>query len=201
MTAMLCLAEDGSNQARSEIGMRRIARLYPKVNLLILMNKKIIHCLLIIAFCLVCAGCGKSGSVVRVDATEGVCPVCQMKVKVTDPTASEIVFSDGNKLMFETAGDMIFFVLSQFEKEEPSELLKGRGDIEKLLMKDYNSKSYIDASKATLVHKSKINGPMGPEVFAFEKEEDARSFAEANGGSLTTLNTLTLDEIRNLRKR
>ena len=168
---------------------------------MILRNKNISLCMLLISFCLVGAGCGKSGGLVRADASEGVCPVCQMKVKVTDPTASEILFSDGNKLMFETAGDMIFFVLSEFEKEEPSEFIKGRGEIEKFLMKDYNSKNYIDASKATLVYKSKINGPMGPEVFAFEKEEDAKSFSEANGGSLTTLYTLDLEEIRNLRKR
>ena len=168
--------------------MRKIARLHAKISLLLL------------AFCLVCAGCGKSSGPIRADATEGVCPVCRMDVKASDPAMAEIIYSDGTKVMFETAGDMLTFYDAP-DKYEVTDAQKDRGNIDRILMKDYHSKAAIDARQAALVYKSKVNGPMGPDVFAFQNQQEARSFVETNGGSLLTFNDLTPEMVRNLRKK
>jgi len=123
-----------------------------------------------------------------------------MDVKASDPTMAEIYYSDGTKVMFETAGDMLTFY-SAPDKYEVTDVQKDRGNIERILMKDYNSKAGIDARQAALVYKSKVNGPMGPEVFAFQNQQEARSFVETNGGSLLTFNDLTPEMVRNLRKK
>ena len=145
-------------------------------------------------------GCGPSGGPVRANATEGICPVCQMTVKGSDPATAEIFYSDGKKLMFETAGDMLTFYNAP-EKYEVPEAQKDRQNIERILMKDYNSKAEVDARQTALVYKSRVNGPMGPDVFAFQNQDEARSFVETNGGSLLTFNDLTPEMVRNLRKK
>ena len=157
-------------------------------------------CLLLFAACFLSAGCGGAGGPIQADATEGVCPVCQMKVKATDPAMAEIIYSDGTKVMFETAGDMLTFYNAP-EKYEVTETQKDRAKIDRILMRDYNSKAEIDARRAALVYKSKINGPMGPDVFAFQSQDEARSFVETNGGSILTFADLTPEMVRNLRKK
>jgi copper chaperone NosL len=155
--------------------------------------------ILLVAF-FFCAACGKSDGPIKADATEGVCPVCRMDVKAADAATSEIFYSDGTKLMFETAGDMLTFYNAP-EKYEVTEAQKDRGKIDRIIMKDYNSKADIDARRATLVYKSRVNGPMGPDVFAFQSQDEARSFVETNGGSLLTFADLTPEMVRNLRKK
>lgn len=123
-----------------------------------------------------------------------------MDVKASDPAMAEIFYSDGTKVMFETAGDMLTFY-SAPDKYEVTDVQKDRGNIDRILMKDYNSKAGIDARRAALVYKSKVNGPMGPDVFAFQNQQEARSFVETNGGSLVTFNDLTPEMVRNLRKK
>lgn len=113
---------------------------------------------------------------------------------------AEIFYSDGTKVMFETAGDMLTFYIAP-DKYEVTDAQKDRGNIDRILMKDYNSKAGIDARQAALVYKSKVNGPMGPDVFAFQNQQEARSFVETNGGSLVTFNDLTPEMVRNLRKK
>lgn len=156
--------------------------------------------LLLFALCLLGVGCGPTGGAVRANATEGICPVCQMNVKASDPATAEIFYADGTKLMFETAGDMLTFYNAP-EKYDVTEAHKDRQNIERILMKDYNSKAGVDARQSALVYKSRINGPMGPDVFAFQSRDEARSFVEANGGTLLTFNDLTPEMVRNLRKK
>jgi copper chaperone NosL len=155
--------------------------------------------ILLVAFCFY-AGCGKSGGPIKADAKQGVCPVCRMDVKAADPTTSEIIYSDGTKLMFETAGDMLTFYNTP-EKFEVTDAQKDRSRIERISMKDYNSKAEIDARHAALVYKSRVDGPMGPDIFAFQSQDEARSFVETNGGSMLAFNELTPEMVRNLRKK
>jgi copper chaperone NosL len=164
------------------------------------MKKKLSLSILLTGLCLVWMGCGKPSGPLRADAKEGVCPVCGMDVKASDAAMAEIVYSDGTKLMFETAGDMLTFYNSP-EKYQVTETQKDRSRIDRILMKDYNSKAEIDARQVALVYKSRVNGPMGPDVFAFQSQDEARSFVETNGGSLLTFNELTPEMVRNLRKR
>lgn len=137
---------------------------------------------------------------VKADAASGFCPVCQMKVQASDPWASEIYYSNGTKLMFESPGDMMAFY-SAPEKYKVADALKDRSRIEKIVVKDYQTKDEIDARKAKLVYKSKVEGPMGPDFLPFSKREDAESFVAANGGTVVALSEVTPEMVQNLRKR
>lgn len=144
--------------------------------------------------------CGKGPQILSADANSGNCPVCQMKVEASDPWSAEIYYVDGTKLLFETFGDLLIFH-SAPERYVVTEKQKDREQIDKIVVKDYRTKSQIDAKQATLVYKSKVDGPMGPDVIAFIKREDAAAFAAANGGSLVALSQMTPEMVQNLRKK
>ncbi|HEX8183156.1 MAG TPA: nitrous oxide reductase accessory protein NosL [Blastocatellia bacterium] len=151
--------------------------------------------------CLLLSSCRPSVTEpVKADATSGVCPVCRMNVKISDAWASEIYYSNGTKLMFESPGDMMAFY-SAPENYKVPEAAKDRSMIEKIVVKDYQTKDDIDARKAKLVYKSKVEGPMGPDFLPFSKREDAESFVAANGGTVVALNEVTPEMVQNLRKR
>jgi copper chaperone NosL len=165
------------------------------------LSNRLPYCISILAFCFLLSSCRPSViEPVRADAASGVCPVCQMKVKASDPWASEIHYTGGTKLMFESPGDMMAFY-SAPEKYKVADALKDRSRIEKIVVKDYQTKDEIDARKAKLVYKSKVEGPMGPDFLPFSKREDAESFVAANGGTVVALNEVTLEMVQNLRKR
>jgi copper chaperone NosL len=157
--------------------------------------------LLPFALCLLLSSCRPSVTMpVKADATSGFCPVCRMKVETGDPWASEVYYSDGTKLMFESPGDMMTFY-SAPEKYKVPDAQKDRAKIEKIVVKDYQTKEEIDARKANLVYKSKVEGPMGPDFLPFSKREDADSFVAANGGKVVALNEVTTEMVLNLRKK
>jgi nitrous oxide reductase accessory protein NosL len=123
-----------------------------------------------------------------------------MKVQASDPWASEIYYSDGTKLMFESPGDMMAFYSAPGMYKVPDRQ-KDRANIEKIVVKDYQTRAEIDARKANLVYKSKIEGPMGPDFLPFGKREDAESFVAANGGRVVALSEVTPEMVQNLRKK
>ncbi|HYP25552.1 MAG TPA: nitrous oxide reductase accessory protein NosL [Blastocatellia bacterium] len=154
--------------------------------------------LLVAAFAL--AACGKKSGPLPLNATEGYCPVCSMKVKAENQWASEIIYKDGTKLMFETPGDMLKFYSSP-ASYDVVDAQKDPANIDRVLLKEYQTRGPIDARAAALVYKSSVSGPMGPDVIAFHKQEDARTFAEAKGGRVIVFNDLTPEMIENLRKK
>lgn len=146
------------------------------------------------------AACRDSRSApVLANAMTGYCPVCKMKVQSADLYTAEIIYADGTKLMFETAGDMLTFY-SAPDRFPDAEAQRDRANIEKILVKDFQTKEVIDVRRAALVYKSRINGPMGPDVFAFVTETAAASFVATNGGTVMTFNSLTPEMVQNLRK-
>lgn len=155
-----------------------------------------------IAACLVVAvaACGKRSGPLPLSATEGYCPVCSMKVKADNQWASEIIYKDGTKLMFETPGDMLKFYSSP-GSYDVVDAQKSLANVDRVLLKDYQTRGPIDVREAALVYKSNVSGPMGPDVIAFFKPEDAQVFASANGGKVIGFNELTPEMIENLRKR
>jgi copper chaperone NosL len=69
----------------------------------------------------------------------------------------------------------------------------------RILVKDYTTRSPIEGREATLVYKSKVQSPMGPDVFAFAKRDDAEKFAAANGGRVMSFAELTPQLVLELR--
>lgn len=169
-------------------------------------NQPSSHCLRILLFCLLAftsclSSCRPSlTEPVKADAVTGFCPVCRMKVNASDPWASEIYYSDATKLMFESPGDMVAFY-SAPEKYKVPAAQKDRSKIEKIVVKDYQTKAEIDARQAKLVYRSKIEGPMGPDFLPFSNREDAESFVANYGGRVLALNEVTLEMVQNLRKK
>lgn len=145
------------------------------------------------------SSCGPSRGPVTSDATVGYCPVCRMKVRASDPWAAEIYYKDKTKVMFESPGDMLAFYTSP-KNYETAESYKDRANIEKIVVKDYQSKQPADAREAVFVYKSGVNGPMGADFLPFIKRADAEAFVAANTGMLVSLTEVTGDMARDLRK-
>jgi len=122
-----------------------------------------------------------------------------MQVKASDDWAAEIYYSDHTKLMFESPGDMLAFYTAP-EKYAVDDVHKSLSNIQKLNVKDYQSKQPVDARKASFVFKSKVEGPMGPDFFPFAKKEEAEAFVAANGGTLLSLDEITSGMVREVRK-
>ncbi len=155
--------------------------------------------LLCFASCLFLSSCGPTRGAVASNAAFGYCPVCHMKVKASDDWAAEIYYKDQTKLMFESPGDMLTFYTSP-KAYEVDDAHKDRANIEKILVKDYQSKQPTDARQAVFVYKSRIEGPMGADFLPFGKRADAEAFVAANGGTPLSLNEVTGEMARDLRK-
>ena len=143
--------------------------------------------------------CGPTRGAVASNAAFGSCPVCHMKVKASDDWAAEIHYKDQTKLMFESPGDMFAFYTSP-KSYEVDDAHKDSANIEKIVVKDYQSKHPTDARQAVFVYKSRVTGPMGADFLPFGKRADAEAFVAANGGSLLSLNEVTGEMARDLRK-
>jgi nitrous oxide reductase accessory protein NosL len=77
---------------------------------------------------------------------------------------------------------------------------KNRANIERIVVKDYQSKQATDAYQAVFIYKSKITGPMGADFLPFAKKADAEAFVATSGGTILSLNEVTGDMARDLRK-
>ena len=144
--------------------------------------------------------CGSNrGGAVPANAAFGNCPVCRMQVKASDDWTAEIYYNDHTKLMFESPGDMLAFYTST-KAYEADDAHQNRANIERMAVKDYQSKQPTDARQAKFVFKSKVEGPMGPDFLPFAKKEDANAFVAANGGTLLSLDQITREMVREVRK-
>lgn len=155
--------------------------------------------LLPFAFFLFTSSCGGRGGVVPETAVIGTCPVCRMQVKASDDWTAEIYYNDHTKLMFESPGDMLAFYTSP-EKYAVDEVHKSLRNIQKISVKDYQTKQPADARQARFVFKSKVEGPMGPDFLPFAKKEDANAFVAANGGTLLSIDEITSAMVQEVRK-
>lgn len=148
---------------------------------------------------LITASCGPGGGALPAGAASGKCPVCGMTVKASDDWAAEIYFNDQTKLIFESPGDMFSFYTAP-ARYSVDDAHKDLTRIERITVKDYQSKQPVDARQAKFVYKSKVDGPMGPDFLPFAKKEDAEAFVAANGGTLLSLGEVTAEMARDLRK-
>jgi copper chaperone NosL len=155
--------------------------------------------LLVLSLSLFLSSCGPNRGAVASNAAFGVCPVCHMKVKASDDWAAEIYYKDQTKLMFESPGDMLAFYTSP-KAYEVNDAHKDQANIEKIVVKDYQSKQPTDARQAVFVYKSTVTGPMGADFLPFGKRAEAEAFVAANGGTLLSLNEVTGEMARDLRK-
>ncbi len=143
--------------------------------------------------------CGSGRGAAPANAAFGKCPVCGMNVKASDDWTAEIYYNDQTKLMFESPGDMLAFYTSP-KAYGTDDAHQNRANIERIVVKDYQSKQPADARQVKFVYNSKVEGPMGPEFLPFAKKEDAEAFIAANGGTLLSLDQVTSEMVREVRK-
>jgi nitrous oxide reductase accessory protein NosL len=122
-----------------------------------------------------------------------------MKVNVSDDWAAEIYYKDQKKLMFESPGDMLAFYTAP-ESYNVTGVNKDKANIDKILVKDYQSKQPTDARQAVFVFHSRVQGPMGPDFLPFAQRGDAERFVAENGGTILSLNEVTHDMYSELRQ-
>jgi len=106
------------------------------------------------------------------------CPVCKMFVSMFEEWNSRIEFKDRAATVFDGSKCMFKYYLNM-QKYDSS---RKRSDVSSISVRDYYSKTYVDARQAFFVIWSDIYGPMGHEPIPFEREVDAKSFLKEHKG-------------------
>ena len=109
---------------------------------------------------------------------------------------ARIEFKDDTEAFFDGAKCMFKYYLNLKKYNPP----KTKKDMTIISVKDYYSKTSIDALQAFFVIWSDVYGPMGHEPIPFEKEADAKKFLKEHKGKkilrfkdITTKVILSLD--------
>ena len=106
------------------------------------------------------------------------CPVCGMFVSMFPDWNARVEFKDASYATFDGAKCMFKYYLN-IKKYNP---LREKKDVTVIFVKDYDSKTSIDALQAFFVIWSDVYGPMGHEPIPFEKEADAKKFLKEHKG-------------------
>lgn len=106
------------------------------------------------------------------------CPVCGMYVAKYTDWHGMVVFDDSTQAAMDGPKDLFKYYLD-IGKYNPS---KSRERVTAVTVKDYYSKTTIDARKAYYVVWSDVYGPMGHEPIPFAHEADAKKFLEEHKG-------------------
>jgi len=123
------------------------------------------------------------------------CPVCGMFVSMFIDWDARIGFKDSSNAFFDGAKCMFKYHLN-LKKYNPA---KNRNDVTVISVKDYYSKTSIDALQAFFVIWSDTYGPMGHEPIPFEKEADAKKFLkERKGKKILRFKDINLNVIKSL---
>jgi copper chaperone NosL len=139
------------------------------------MRKKMVACL--VALCLTVLSYARAQEGAPTPQKER-CPVCGMFVSMFADWNTEIRFNDSTRAIFDGPKDMFKYYLDM-GKYNPS---KGKDQVTAILVKDYFSRTSIDALKAFYVIWSDVYGPMGHEPIPFGKEADAKKFLKEHKG-------------------
>ena len=106
------------------------------------------------------------------------CPVCRMFVSMFPDWNARIEFKDSAYATFDGAKCMFKYYLN-IKKYNPP---KDKKEVTIISVKDYYSKTSIDALQAFFVIWSDVYGPMGHEPIPFEKEADSKKFLKEHKG-------------------
>jgi len=106
------------------------------------------------------------------------CPVCGMSVEEYPNFLCQLQLKDGSLLSFDGPKDMFTYYQNP-GKYHPS---AQPSDIVSVKVSDYYSLERIDGRAAYYVTGSNVSGPMGNELIAFEKEDDAQEFMVDHAG-------------------
>jgi copper chaperone NosL len=137
--------------------------------------KNVLACLIIFGLAAVSPAAEPKDSI---PSQKDKCPVCGMLVSMYPDWSARIEFRDSTYAVFDGAKDMFKYYLG-VQKYNSS---KTKEDVTAVSVKDYSSKSSINAFQAYFVIWSNVYGPMGHEPIPFEKEAEAKKFLKEHKG-------------------
>lgn len=129
------------------------------------------------------AGCGedtKADEPPKINYGVDVCSRCGMIIS-EERYASGIVDEDGDALIFDDAGEMIFMLQEEGVNDR------------RVWVHDAESLEWIDGTEAYYVVSMDVVTPMGTGVTAFAEESDAEAFAAENQGTVMTWDEMLSD--------
>jgi nitrous oxide reductase accessory protein NosL len=154
--------------------------------------RKVVSCLIILCLVAVSFAAEPDGAT---PTQKDKCPVCGMFVTMFADWNARIAFNDSTHVFFDGSKDMFKYYLDMKKYNPP----KNKNDVMAISVKDYYSKTSIDALQAFFVIWSDVYGPMGHEPIPFEKETDARKFLkEHKGKKILRFKDITPKMIRSL---
>jgi len=139
------------------------------------MKKRMVACLVILCLAVLSYARAQGGTPAP---QKERCPVCGMFVSMFADWNTEIRFNDSSRAIFDGPKDMFKYYLDM-EKYNPS---KTKDQVTAILVKDYFSRTSVDALKAFYVIWGDVYGPMGHEPIPFEKKADAKKFLKEHKG-------------------
>ena len=116
------------------------------------------------------------------------CPVCGMFVYKYPKWTTQILYKDKH-YSFDGVKDLLKHYFFDENKES----------VLKILVRDYYSQKIIEARKSYFVLGSDVYGPMGDELIAFEKLQDAKVFSlDHKGKEILKFEDITQEKVLNL---
>ena len=130
----------------------------------------------------------------QVITDDTTCAKCGMFPARYPQWQTQIIFNDGSMNAFDGCKCMFGFInnMSKFDSAH------NKDDIAKILVRDFNSGEWVDATAANFVIGSSEMGPMGKELIPFQKQADAESFQKEKGGQLAMYDAITMETLKPL---
>ncbi|MRR16934.1 MAG: nitrous oxide reductase accessory protein NosL [Deltaproteobacteria bacterium] len=139
--------------------------------------KKIFCVLMIICFVALAAAAAVAGEASA--SSRERCPVCNMYVDMFAKWNATVEFKDADAPAVFCGAKCLFKYYLDLKKYNSA---KSRDSIGKILVKDYASRTEVDALSAHYVIWSDVYGPMGHEPIPFAKKAAAQKFQKEHKG-------------------
>jgi len=107
---------------------------------------------------------------------------------------SQIIFKDGSMTPFDGCKCMFNYMSSM----EQYDKVHSKGDINTVLVKDFNTGKWMNAADAHFVVGSNMMGPMGKELIPFADKAAAMKFYHEQGGDMMMYAEITPEVLKSL---
>ena len=122
------------------------------------------------------------------------CSKCGMFPAKYPQWQTQVIFKDGKMAAFDGCKCMFGFLfkMDQFDKEH------AHGDVAAVWVREFNSREWIDATKAHYVVGSDKMGPMGKELIPFADAASAENFQKEHGGQSAQYDAISMETLKPL---
>ncbi|MED1490186.1 nitrous oxide reductase accessory protein NosL [Bacillus smithii] len=140
--------------------------------------KKVWYAIALLGLFLIISGCGKKAEPVAINEKTDTCAYCNMAI-MDNQYATEVVLANNKTMKFDDLGCMYKWISENKDQK-----------IQAKFVRDFNTKKWLEAEKATYVYAKSLKTPMSYNVVAFKNKNDAQSFAKKHNGTVLSYNDL-----------